>query len=150
MEWICKSFEELSVHELYQVLKLRVDVFVVEQNCPYPELDNKDCMPEVYQLMGYKDGDLVACSRLLKKGISFDTVSIGRVATAETARGGGLGHELMQESIQRCEQFWGKVDITIGAQSHLEQFYNQHGFKKISEEYLEDGIPHIDMARTVQ
>lgn len=148
MQWICKSFQQLTTEELYQVLKLRVDVFVVEQTCPYPELDNKDCADDVYQLLGYQDGQLIACSRLLAAGRSFATVSIGRVATRAEQRGNGLGHQLMQTSIEHCQRLWGKdVDITIGAQAHLEAYYARHGFKKISEEYLEDGIPHIDMQR---
>ncbi|WP_105903579.1 GNAT family N-acetyltransferase [Vibrio gangliei] len=149
IQWHCKSFQQLSTQELYQLLKLRVDVFVVEQTCPYPELDGKDCLDGVYQLLGYQDDQLVACSRLLAAGVSFDTVSIGRVATLASARGHGLGHQLMQTSIEACQKIWGDVEITIGAQAHLEVYYGKHGFQKISEEYLEDGIPHIDMARAV-
>ncbi|WP_086982083.1 GNAT family N-acetyltransferase [Vibrio aphrogenes] len=147
MQWICKSFEQLSTLELYQVLQLRVNVFVVEQTCPYPELDGKDYLPGVYHLLGYQDGELIACTRLLAAGISYDTVSIGRVAAHPSIRGQGLGHQLMQVSIEQCQQLWGEVDITIGAQAHLEKYYRQHGFKSISEEYLEDDIPHIDMIR---
>ncbi len=149
MQWICKSFEQLTTHELYQLLRLRVDVFVVEQTCPYPELDGKDQLEEVYQLLGYKDNQLIACARLLEKGISFETASIGRVATNLNHRGNGLGHQLIQTALEYCIQLWGDVDITIGAQSHLEHYYEKHGFEKISEEYLEDDIPHIDMIRRV-
>lgn len=148
MQWICKSFDQLTTHELYQLLKLRVDVFVVEQTCPYPELDGKDQLEGVYQLLGYQDHQLIACARLLKKGISFDNASIGRVATDINQRCNGLGHQLVQTAIEYSVQLWGDVDITIGAQSHLEDYYAKHGFEKISEEYLEDGIPHIDMTRT--
>lgn len=149
MQWICKAFNQLTTQELYQLLKLRVNVFVVEQNCPYPEIDGKDCLDGVYQLMGYQDNQLVACARLLAEGISFENVSIGRVATSLEARGNGLGHQLIQTSLKHCQALWGEVDITIGAQAHLERYYAKHGFKKASEEYLEDGIPHIDMIRKV-
>lgn len=149
MQWICKSFDQLTTHELYQLLKLRVDVFVVEQTCPYPELDGKDQFEGVYQLLGYQGNQLIACARLLKQGISFEHASIGRVATDINHRGNGLGHQLIQTAIEYSVQLWGNVDITIGAQSQLEHYYAKHGFKKVSEEYLEDDIPHIDMTRSV-
>ncbi|SEG60022.1 GNAT family N-acetyltransferase [Vibrio hangzhouensis] len=144
-DWICKTFEQLTTHELYQVLKLRVDVFVVEQTCPYPELDNNDQVDGVHHLLGY-DGDvLVACARLLPKGTTYDYVSIGRVATKETHRGGGLGHDLIAKAKQECQRLWPDETIKIGAQSHLQNYYSRHGFKACSDEYLEDDIPHIDM-----
>ena len=143
--WHSIPFSELSTQQLYQLLKLRVDVFVVEQNCPYPELDGKDTLAGVEHLLGYADEELVACARLLPPGTSYDNTSIGRVATKQSARGDGLGHQLIKEALTRCEALWPSTTIDIGAQKHLENFYASHGFKTISEMYLEDDIPHVDM-----
>ena len=143
--WHSIPFSELSTQQLYQLLKLRVDVFVVEQNCPYPELDGKDTLAGVEHLLGYADAELVACARLLPPGTSYDNTSIGRVATKLSARGDGLGHQLIKEALTRCETLWPSTTIDIGAQQHLENFYANHGFETISEMYLEDDIPHVDM-----
>lgn len=147
MDWQLRTFEALSNHELYQLLKLRVDVFVVEQTCPYPELDDKDLITGVYHLLGYEQDQLVACARLLPAGISYPSVSIGRVATHEKARGNGLGHQLLEQAIHQCQRLWPNSAIEIGAQEHLSAFYGRYGFVATSEMYLEDGIPHIDMKR---
>ena len=143
--WHSIPFSELSTQQLYQLLRLRVDVFVVEQTCPYPELDGKDTLAGVEHLLGYANEELVACARLLPPGTSYDNTSIGRVATKQSARGDGLGHQLITEALMRCETLWPKTTIDIGAQQHLEHFYANHGFKTISEMYLEDDIPHVDM-----
>jgi ElaA protein len=148
IRWQRLSFDQLSTRQLYDLLKLRVDVFVVEQTCPYPELDDKDHQPGVYHLLGFNDDTLVASVRLLPAGVSFPSVSIGRVVTKKSARGGGLGHQLMQESIRQCEALWPGESIEIGAQQHLSAFYQQHGFVQTSDIYLEDGIPHIEMKLT--
>lgn len=145
INWYPLPFTELSTQQLYQLLKLRVDVFVVEQTCPYPELDGKDTLAGVQHLLGYADEELVACARLLPPGTTYDNASIGRVATKQSARGDGLGHQLLKEALTSCEVFWPGTAIDIGAQQHLESFYKSHGFKTISEMYLEDDIPHIDM-----
>lgn len=145
IEWKLKRFEQLTNIELYQLLKLRVDVFVVEQNCPYPELDNKDQKPEVRHLLGYDGKTLVAGARLLPKGTTFEQVSIGRVATLHSRRGEGLGHLLINTAIKECQQLWPNEEIRIGAQFHLQEYYARHGFITCSEEYLEDDIPHINM-----
>jgi len=145
MQWLCLKFSELSAKQLYQLLQLRVDVFVVEQNCPYPELDDKDHQPDVYHLFAYQDEQIVACARLLAPGISFPQVSIGRIATAKASRQGGLGKQLLNNALQRCEQYWPQQDIQIGAQVYLINFYQSFGFKRNSPDYLEDGIPHLDM-----
>ncbi|EHA1126518.1 GNAT family N-acetyltransferase [Vibrio navarrensis] len=147
IQWHLVPFSQLSTTQLYQLLKLRVDVFVVEQNCPYPELDGNDILHGVHHLLGYRNDELVACTRLLPAGTTYDSVSIGRVATKNNARGGGLGHQLMQKSIMYCQQLWPNEAIEIGAQEHLKPFYQQHGFVVTSEVYLEDGIPHVDMKR---
>ncbi|HAS62124.1 MAG TPA: GNAT family N-acetyltransferase [Vibrio sp.] len=147
INWKLIPFTQLTNIELYQLLKLRVDVFVVEQTCPYPELDGNDMFDGVYHLLGYQGETLVACARLLKKGITYPCASIGRVATLQTARGGGLGHKLLNQAINECDRLWPGESIEIGAQEHLTAFYQQHGFIQTSEMYLEDGIPHIDMLR---
>lgn len=143
--WQLKPFSELTTTQLYQLLKLRVDVFVVEQTCPYPELDDKDHQQNVYHLLGYQGEELIACARLLPTGLSYPSVSIGRVATKERHRGGGLGHHLLQQALAGCESLWPGESIEIGAQEHLSKFYQHHGFKQTSDMYLEDEIPHIDM-----
>ncbi|MEZ8661213.1 GNAT family N-acetyltransferase [Vibrio cyclitrophicus] len=143
--WHSIPFSELSTQQLYQLLKLRVDVFVVEQTCPYPELDGKDILTGVEHLLGYYNKELVACARILPPGTTYDNVSIGRVATKQSARGNGLGHQLIKEALTRCEEIWPNATIDIGAQEHLENFYASHGFNTVSEMYLEDDIPHLDM-----
>ncbi len=148
INWKTIPFEQLSNHELYELLQLRVDVFVVEQTCPYPELDGKDRMMGVQHLLGYQNDELVACARLIPQGISFPSASIGRVATKQSARGGGLGHKLLQQAVHECDRLWPKESIEIGAQEHLAPFYAQHGFVQTSEMYLEDDIPHVDMKLT--
>jgi ElaA protein len=146
-DWHLKTFNQLNTTELYELIKLRVDVFVVEQNCPYPELDNKDQLTDVYHLLGYNKNELVACARLLGKGITYPNIAIGRIITKQTHRGSGLGHQLIKSAIENCVKLWGDAPIEIGAQAHLEKYYAQHGFKVNSDSYLEDGIPHIDMIR---
>ncbi|ASG08357.1 GNAT family N-acetyltransferase [Vibrio anguillarum] len=143
--WHCLSFSQLTTHQLYALLKLRVDVFVVEQTCPYPELDNKDIQPGVFHLIGEQDQQIVACARLLPAGISYPSVSIGRIATQKEARGNGLGHQLMQQALAEYQKLWPNQDIEIGAQHYLASFYQSYGFQQTSAMYLEDDIPHIDM-----
>ena len=150
MNWICKYFEELSLKELYEIGRLRQEVFVLEQNCPYVDFDGKDYF--CYHLMGMDDlGKLVAYSRIVPQGVSYDDyVSIGRVITSETVRRSGLGQALMQESIEACEKIFGIRDIKIGAQSYLLKFYNSLGFESNGIDYLEDGIPHTEMIRKAE
>ncbi len=146
--WKALKFEELTNNQLFELLKLRVDVFVVEQCCAYSELDEKDRHPDTRHLMGFKGNDIVACARLLGKGVSYPSVSIGRVATSQVFRGKGAGKALMAEAIRWCEMLWPDCDIEIGAQEYLTPFYESFGFKPTSTMYLEDDIPHIDMKRT--
>ncbi|WP_028866215.1 GNAT family N-acetyltransferase [Psychromonas aquimarina] len=145
ISWQLLPFNKLSTSQLYELIKLRIDVFVVEQTCPYPELDGKDTLDGVQHLLGFNNGELIACARLLPAGISYDNVSIGRVATKQTARANGLGHQLLSQALQQCELLWPGQSIDIGAQQYLTRFYQSHGFKAVSEMYLEDNIPHIDM-----
>lgn len=149
-QWQTKKFNELSLHQLYDLLKLRVDIFVVEQACYYPDLDSKhnqlDRHQETLHLLGYQGDTLVAYLRILAKGQSYDNyISIGRVATVNHARGSGLGHKLMLEGLKVCQQHFANQDIKISAQEHLLKYYQQHGFEQVSAMYLEDNIPHIAM-----
>jgi ElaA protein len=143
--WTCKSFNELSPLELYQILQLRSAVFVVEQRCPFQDLDDKD--QGSHHLMGSLDGRLIAYTRLVPAGISYRETSIGRVVTSPAARHMGLGKELMERSIQTLFTLYGPGPIRIGAQRYLEDFYASFGFRQTSDIYLEDGIEHIEMLR---
>lgn len=148
MQWRCLKFSELSTTQLYQLIKLRVDVFVVEQNCPYPELDDKDHQDDVYHLLGYQREQLVACARLLPPDISYPQVSIGRIASSQAYRRHGVGKQLLTEALQQCDRLWPQQDIQIGAQVYLINFYQNFGFIRNSDDYLEDNIPHVDMLLT--
>ena len=145
LTWLCKPFNELTPHELYAILRLRSEVFVVEQNCVFLDMDNKDQI--AYHLMGYYGGDLVAYTRLLDQNTAYKLMSIGRVVTAPNYRGKGMGKELMEESIKRCYKLFGKYDIKIGAQLYLQKFYERLGFIQSSDMYLEDDIEHIEMIK---
>jgi ElaA protein len=148
--WQIKHFNELTLDQLYDLLKLRIDVFVVEQTCYYPDLDsNKDQLDrnkETLHLLGYQNNTLVGYLRILAKGQSYENhISIGRVAIAEQARGTGLGHELLTKALHICQQQHPEENIKISAQEHLVSYYQQHGFKQVSAMYLEDDIPHVAM-----
>jgi len=143
--WVLKSFSSLSVDELYAVLRLRQEVFVVEQNCSYLDTDGKDRY--AHHLMAYLDEQLVAYSRILPPGISYAEASIGRVITAPHHRGNTFGQALMAKSIEALFALHGQVPIRIGAQQYLKVFYERYGFVQEGEPYLEDGIPHLIMLR---
>lgn len=145
LQYKCKHFDELTGHELYQILQLRQIVFVVEQNCAYLDADGKDI--HAHHLMGTDaDGHLHTYTRLLPEGISYDGyVSIGRVINSPTVRGKGYGKELMQVSIKKIREIYPGYPIKIGAQAYLKSFYESFGFVDINISYLEDGIPHLKM-----
>jgi ElaA protein len=145
--WHKKRFNELSVQELYSILALRIEVFVIEQNCPYQDADGKD-IHSLHVFATDETGRCVACSRIVDPGISYVEVSIGRFVTALSHRRLGLGKELMEHSLECVETAFGPVSIRISAQSYLKSFYSSFGFVQVSEEYLEDDIPHIEMLRT--
>ena len=140
-----KAFGEFTNLELYEMLRLRSEVFVVEQNCVYQDLDNKD--PKSIHLLYYANDELAGCTRLLPTGLSYDDISIGRVVIAPTFRGLGLGKKIMEASIAGCQEKFGKSPIRISAQYHLSNFYQSLGFMEQGEPYDEDGIPHIEMLR---
>jgi ElaA protein len=145
MNWVLKTYHQLTLDELYAILQLRAEVFIVEQNCPYQDLDNKD--NKSYHLLGWDDNLLAAYTRILPAGISFKEPSIGRVVTSPKARGRGAGRELMDKSIENLYKLFGQVNIRIGAQLYLKKFYASLGFKTESDIYLEDGIEHIEMVK---
>lgn len=148
MFWHLKSFDELSTLELYKIIQLRVEVFVVEQNCPYSELDSKDFTQNVLHLFA-KEGDEISCYlRILPPGCSYPEMpSIGRVVTHPQQRGTGIGHQLIKRANQTLDELWPDLSCHISAQSHLQDFYIQHDYISVGEGYLEDDIPHIGMQR---
>lgn len=143
INWICKKFNELSPPELYAILQLRNEVFVVEQNCVFQDADNKD--QSSYHLMGWQNENLVAYTRLVPPGIIYKEPSIGRVVTALSVRRTGIGKELMEKSIEKIKELFGNIPILIGAQLYLKNFYESFGFLQNSPVYLEDDIEHIKM-----
>ena len=145
MNFIVKTFKELATSELYEILQLRSEVFVVEQNCVYQDIDGKD--QKALHVLGIKKGKIIAYTRLFNSGEYFDTPSFGRVIIKETERKYGYGHHLIKASIQAVVDNYNETKITISAQTYLKKFYESHGFVKVGEDYLEDGIPHIEMIR---
>ena len=145
MTFSCVPFNQLYVQELYDIMALRQEVFIVEQSCPYLDADGKD--PLSWHLMGRDDtGRLTAYTRLLPKGVSYpEYTSIGRVVSSPSVRGTGAGREIMVKSIEMTRHLFGPGPIKIGAQSYLLRFYESFGFRSTGEEYLEDGIPHTKM-----
>lgn len=145
IEWHCRSFAEINVPELYKVLQLRTEVFVVGQNCVYQDMDGKDYTS--FHLFALDNDKAAACTRLLPPGLSFAEQSIGRVAVALSHRELGLGRELVKRSIDASYKLFGKNPIRIGAQLYLTKFYESLGFEQRSDVYDEDGIPHIEMVK---
>lgn len=142
--WQCKTFRDLSPQELHRLLALRCAVFIIEQNCPYLDPDYKD--EHALHVMGWLNEELVACSRILPAGVSYDEVSVGRVATASSVRRTGAGKVLMTKTMQYIRDTFGEVPVRISAQSYLQKFYEGYGFQRTEkEEYLEDDIPHVEM-----
>lgn len=146
MDWKIKPFNELTIDELYAILHLRSEVFVLEQHCVYQDMDYSD--QKALHLMGVDDsGRLLAYTRIFAPGIKFKEASIGRVVTSPLARGQGTGRELMERSIEALQRHFGKTPIRIGAQQYLQRFYTSLGFEQASDTYLEDGIAHIEMLK---
>lgn len=146
LEWRQKSFPQLLPLELYKVMQLRNEVFVVEQNCIYQDSDNKD--QHAVHIMAWRENMLAAYARLLPPGISYpEAAAIGRVVVAPDWRGRGLGKMLMEQCITITEQLFNDIPIRMSAQYHLQRFYSTFLFVAVGEQYLEDGIPHITMER---
>lgn len=146
IQWKIKRFEALSVFELYNLMQLRSEVFVVEQNCVYQDVDGKD--DKALHLIGEDEGVTVAYCRVFKPKDYFDEASIGRVIVKDKYRDQKLGHSLMKEAIEVIKAEYNETKITISAQLYLKKFYESHGFIQTSEPYLEDDIPHIEMKRS--
>ncbi len=140
-----KTFKELSAEELYAILQLRSEVFVVEQDCVYQDIDSKD--QKALHIIGTKNKQVVAYTRIFKPGDYFEHASIGRVVVKDTQRKYGYGKEIMEASIAAVGKYFKVSTIHLSAQTYLKKFYTALGFKIVGEEYLEDGIPHIGMLR---
>ena len=145
--WQDLHHSELTVPQLYALLKLRCAVFVVEQNCPYLDVDGDDLVGENRHILGWHDGELVAYARILKSAEDLEPVVIGRVIVSEALRGEKLGQNLMAQALASCQQHWPEKALYLGAQAHLQAFYARFGFTPVTEVYDEDGIPHVGMAR---
>lgn len=146
MNLILKKFNELTLEELYQILQLRNMVFIVEQNCPYQDLDDKD--QSGHHLLAFENNRLIAVSRILPPGISYEKYSsIGRIVSHPEYRRTGIGKLITKESIFHCERLYPNASIKISAQSYLLPFYSSMGFEAVGKEYLEDNIPHTAMIK---
>ncbi len=143
LEFRLKAFQQLDIAELYSIMQLRAEVFVVEQDCPYQDLDGKD--QKCHHLMLWKGPELVGYTRLVSPGVSYSEISIGRVITAKSIRGTGAGRKLMDRSIEESQKVFGKGNIRISAQTYALKFYSSLGFQPEGEVYDEDGIEHISM-----
>ncbi|RMD03081.1 GNAT family N-acetyltransferase [Clostridium autoethanogenum] len=143
MNWNIKKFNQFKVEEIYKILALRNKVFIVEQECAYLDCDDKDL--NSYHLFSEENGEIVAYLRVLEKGVSYDEISIGRVVVKRNYRGKGIAREMLLKAIEFIENTLKEDTIKIQAQAYLLNFYSSLGFKAVSEEYLEDNIPHIDM-----
>ncbi|WP_440589685.1 GNAT family N-acetyltransferase [Pseudoalteromonas pernae] len=142
IDWTCKSFSQLDTVELFSLMRARVDVFVVEQNCPYPELDDADINEHTQHIIGYVDNELAVYARCLIKG---NMVAIGRVLVVASQRGKGFAHTLMNQALHVCQESFPNRQVVLSAQTYLLDFYQQFGFVTQGEPYLEDGIEHQDM-----
>jgi ElaA protein len=145
IKFYTKEFNQLTKDELYEILRLRAEVFVVEQDCPYQDVDNKD--QKAVHVLGYNNNELIAYSRIFKPNDYFDLASIGRVVVAEKERKHKYGYLLMEESIKAVNKYFNETTIAVSAQEHLKTFYNNLGFQQKGKGYLEDDIPHIYMIR---
>lgn len=147
IEWVCKHNSDLGIQQLYAILQLRAEVFVVEQKCFYQDIDGQDLEGDTCHLMAWDEDRLVAYLRLLDPELQGGDVVIGRVVTSPASRGQGLGHEMMEQALKQAEKRWPDMPIYLSAQAHLQGYYGRYGFVVAGEEYVEDGIPHIGMRR---
>ncbi|KUF24854.1 GNAT family N-acetyltransferase [Bacillus safensis] len=145
IKWTCQTFEQLSKEDLYLILMERVNVFVVEQTCPYPEIDHRD--QEAIHLIAKENGTIVAYCRIFQNGIVYKEASIGRVLVTQAGRKKGYGKMLLIKALEKLSEL-GETSVKIQAQSYLKSFYESFGFKAVSDVYDEDGIPHLDMVKT--
>ncbi|ABV62757.1 GNAT family N-acetyltransferase [Bacillus pumilus] len=145
VNWTCQTFDQLSKEDLYLILMERVNVFVVEQTCPYPEIDHRD--QEALHLMAKEDGTIVAYCRIFQSGRMYEEASIGRVLVTQAGRKKGYGKMLLSKALEKLSEL-GETRVKIQAQAYLKSFYESFGFKAVSDCYDEDGIPHLDMVKT--
>ncbi|WP_066757732.1 GNAT family N-acetyltransferase [Crocinitomix algicola] len=138
-----KHYSELTKEEFHDLVALRIEVFVVEQHCPYQDLDGKD--KDAYHLLAKMNNEIIGTARILKKGVSYPEMAIGRVVTSPKYRNLKLGHKLMETAINYIENICNEKEISLSAQSHLTGFYEKHGFQSTNKTYLEDNIPHTEM-----
>ena len=143
--WKNRHFSELSAREWYDIAKIRMEIFIIEQDCIYLDLDNKDL--NAHHIYANQNGKVIAYARLLDKNVTYPEVSIGRVVVSKSHRGKKIGHQLMKEILELSESKYGLEAIKISAQEHLAKFYEVHGFEVVTESYIEDGIPHVGMLR---
>ena len=148
LHWKAPSFEQLTGSQLFEVMQLRVNVFVVEQQCAYPELDEHDRDAGARHILGYDTNeDLTAYARVLRPGLIYPDVGIGRLVVKKERRGLGFGHQLLKTALDEIDHLWPGKIVRLAAQEHLQRFYQHHGFRSESDRYLADGIPHVDMVR---
>lgn len=147
--WTCKPHADLSLSELYAILRLRSEVFVVEQQCVFLDMDGKDLQGQTEHLMAWQGDVLMAYCRLLEPARNDGQAVIGRVITAPAARGTGLGHELMRRAKEEVARLWPGQPVYLGAQARLKGYYGGHGFVPVTSEYMEDGIAHVGMRLNV-
>ncbi len=148
IDWVCKHHSDLGIQQLYAILQLREEVFVIEQNCIYQDIDGQDLEGDTCHLMAWDEDRLVAYLRLLDPELQGGDVVVGRVIIAPQARGTGLGHTLMEQAMAQIEKRWPDMPVYLSAQAHLQGYYGRYGFEVSGEEYVEDGIPHIGMRRS--
>jgi len=146
MQWTLKKYKELSLDEFHDILQLRINVFVVEQNCPYPELDNKDQI--AFHLYCKDDDKIIAYTRIFKPDDYYQEAAFGRVVVHQDFRNQKLGYRLIVQTMLKMKELFGNIPIKIGAQTYLKKFYESFGFQQKGAEYIEDGIPHIYMIKT--
>ena len=148
IHWKTTAFHQFSLSQLFEIFQLRVDVFVVEQQCAYRELDEFDRHPEARHISGHDEtGRLIAYSRLLPPGLRFPEVNLGRFVVRADSRKQGIGHQLLRAALQEISCCWPQPPIRIAAQEYLQKFYSQYGFIRMSDVYSEDGIPHVEMVK---
>jgi len=144
MQWILKKFHDLTVDEFHDILQLRINIFVVEQNCPYPELDDRDKI--AFHFFGInKENKIIAYTRIFKPGDYYEEAAFGRVVVHQDYRNQKIGFQLVEQTIIEIHKLFGNINIKIGAQTYLNNFYQSFGFHQVGDDYIEDGIPHIHM-----
>ena len=144
MQWILKKFHDLTVDEFHDILQLRINIFVVEQNCPYPELDDRDKI--AFHFFGInKENKIIAYTRIFKPGDYYEEAAFGRVVVHQDYRNQKIGFQLVEQTIIEIHKLFGNINIKIGAQTYLNNFYKSFGFHQVGDDYIEDGIPHIHM-----